>query len=78
MSRKLLSQQMSVLPDRLRVPAPCFTHLRVDLASPVLIKDMVVTKATRGFKTYRKMWIGVFVCLQTKAVKFYLLPGYRA
>ena len=77
-SRKLVTQKMNLLPDRLQVPAPCFTHLGVDLAGPVLIRDMVVTKATRRSNIYKKMWVAVYVCLQTKAVKLYLLPGYSA
>ena len=45
---------------------------------PFYIKDMVVTKNTRRVNTYRKMWVSVYVCLNTKAVKFYLIPGYSA
>ena len=77
-ARKLLEQRMGPLPDRLQVPAPCFTHLGIDLAGPILIKDMVVTRGTRHTKVYRKMWICVYVCLNTKAVKLYLVPGYSA
>ena len=77
-ARKLLKQRMAPLPNHLQVPAPCFTHLGVDLAGPVLIKDMVVTRGTRHTKVYRKMWICVYVCLNTKAVKLYLVPGYSA
>ena len=78
MKRKLVEQRMAPLPIRLQVPAPCFTHIGVDLAGPVLIKDMVVTKSTRSTNIYKKMWIAVYVCLNTKAVKLYLVPGYSA
>jgi hypothetical protein len=77
-TRKLVEQKMIILPDCLKFPAPCFTHLGVDLAGPLLIKEMVVTKATKNTNIYRKMWIAVYVCLQTKAVKLYLLPRYSA
>ena len=77
-AKKLQVQKMGSLPERLQVPAPCFTNISVDLAGPFYIKDMVVTKNTRRVNTYRKMWVSIYVCLNTKAVKFYFIPGYSA
>ena len=77
-AKKMQVQKMGLLPDRLQVPAPCFTNIAVDLAGPFYIKDMVVTKNTRRINTYKKMWVSVYVCLNTKAVKLYLIPGYSA
>ena len=66
---------MSVLPPHLSVPCPCFTYVAVDLAGPFVCKREGAFKKTRRNPGTMKVWAVLFVCLQVKAVKIYLVGG---
>ena len=61
---------MADLPDTLQCPAPPFTNAGLDLLGPITIKAMVNKRARI------KVWVVIFVCLNTKAVSMELAPGY--
>ena len=61
---------MADLPDTLQCPAPPFTNVGLDLLGPITIKAMVNKRARM------KVWVVIFVCLNTKAVSMELAPGY--
>ena len=74
--KKLEGQKMSVLPPRLAVPFPVFTHVGLDLAGPFIVKREKTTISTRGNPGKMKVWAALFVCLTVKAVKIYMIRGY--
>ena len=76
LARVLEGQQMSVLPARLTVPCPVFTHVGIDLAGPFLVKKESDSRVTRGNRGTFKIWVVLFVCLSTKALKLYIAGGY--
>ena len=61
---------MAALPEPLQSPAPPFTNVGIDLAGPITVKAMVNKRARI------KVWIALFLCLNTKAVNIELAPGY--
>ena len=63
-------QKMAVLPDRMQVPSPPFSNIGVDLIGPITVKTMTNKRSTL------KVWVAIFVCLNTKAVSMELPPGY--
>ena len=68
--KRLKSQQMAeIKADQLQVCRP-WTNISLDYAGPFLIKGMVNTRAKK------KVWVGVYVCRNTKAVAFTLMAGY--
>ena len=75
LSKKLEGQQMGTLPQYLSVPSPCFTYVAVDLAGPFLVKKEGASKVTRRNTGTMKVWAVLIVCLQTKAVKIYMVGG---
>ena len=75
LAKQLAGQQMSVLPEFLAVPCPCFTYIAVDLAGPFLCKREGGARVTRRNCGTVKMWAVLLVCLQTKAVKIYMAGG---
>lgn len=75
LARMLEGQQMAVLPDHLSVPSPCFTFVAVDLAGPFVCKKEGASKATRRNTGTMKVWAVLVVCLQTKAVRIYMVGG---
>ena len=75
LTKQLAGQQMSVLPEFLAVPCPCFTYIAVDLAGPFLCKREGGARVTRRNSGTVKMWAVLLVCLQTKAVKIYIAGG---
>ena len=75
MKKKLEDQQMSVLPPHLATPCPVFTYVAVDLTGPFVCKREGPAKTTRRNSGTKKTWAALFVCLQTKAVKIYLVGG---
>ena len=75
LGKVLLDQQMSVLPPHLSVPCPCFTYVAVDLAGPFVCKREGASRRTRRNPGTMKVWAVLFVCLQVKAVKIYLVGG---
>ena len=74
--KKLEGQQMSVLPARLTVPCPVYSHVGVDLAGPFLVRKEGNYRVTRRNTGTFKIWVILFVCLNTKALKLYLAGGY--
>ena len=68
--KKLEGQKMAVLPDLMQVPARPFTNIGVDLCGPITVKSMTNKRSTM------KVWITIFVCLNTKAVSMEIAPGY--
>ena len=75
LAKKLAGQQMAVLPEMLGVPSPCFTYVAVDLAGPFTCKKEGGSQTTRRNQGTLKVWAVLIVCLQTKAVKIYLVTG---
>ena len=76
LAKLLEGQQMAVLPARLTVPCPVFSHVGVDLAGPFLVRKEGNLRATRGNTGTIKIWVILFVCLSTKALKLYVAGGY--
>jgi len=76
LTKKRQTQMMPEIPDQLQVPAPPFTHLRLDLFGPLEVQDDVRAQSTRYVRAYKTMWVAVVVCLGTYAAKLYLMWGY--
>ena len=76
LAKLLEGQQMSVLPARLTVPCPVFSHVGVDLAGPFVVKKEGGSQVTRRNTGTFKTWVVLFVCLSTKALKLYVAGGY--
>ena len=68
--KKLEGQKMAVLPDLMQIPSKPFTNIGLDFCGPIVVKCMVNKRATM------KIWVTIFVCLNTKAVSLELAPGY--
>ena len=75
-AKQLEGQQMSVLPARLTVPCPVYSHVGVDLAGPFLVRKEGNNRVTRRNTGTFKLWVILFVCLNTKTLKLYLAGGY--
>ena len=67
---------MSSLLEELAVPCPAFSNIGLDLAGPFTVISMVKKRSTRGGSGTMKVWCVLVVCLNTRAVKAYLIPGY--
>ena len=76
LGKLLEGQQMAVLPARLTVPCPVFSHIGVDLAGPFLVRKEGDSRVTRRNTGTIKIWVILFVCLSTKALKLYVAGGY--
>ena len=61
---------MAVLPDRMQVQSAPFSNIGVDLIGSIAVKAMTNKRSTL------KVWVALFVCLNTKAVSMELSPGY--
>ena len=68
--KRKVEQQMATLPAAVQLQCPPFTNIGIDLTGPHVVHAMTNKRATL------KVWNVVFVCLNTKAVKMYLAPGY--
>ena len=68
--KQLEGQKMAVIPAILQVPCPPFTNIGVDLSGPFSVKSMTNKRATM------KVWVVIFLCLNTKAISMELSPGY--
>ena len=73
---RLEKQKMAPLPPELCIPCPAFTNIGVDLAGPFLVKSMLKKKSTRASQGKLKVWAVLFLCLNTRAIKIYMAPGY--
>ena len=68
--KKLEGQKMAMLPALMQVPCRPFTNIGLDLCGPILVKCMANKRAKL------KVWVTIFLCLNTKAVSMELAPGY--
>ena len=68
--KRLLWQKMAVLPGIVQVQCPPFTNIGLDLCGPITIKAMTNKRACM------KVWIVLFLCLNTKAISLEISPGY--
>ena len=74
--RKEETQKMAPLPVDLTVPCPAFSNVAVDLAGPYKVFSMLKRKGTRRGTGTMKVWALLAVCLNTRALRIYLVPGY--
>ena len=74
--RKTEVQKMAPLPADLTVPCPAFTNVAVDLAGPFQVFSMLKSRGTRRGTGTMKVWALLAVCLNTRALKIYLVAGY--
>ena len=68
----LMKQQMAMLPKFTSTPNPPWLYITLDYAGPFTCYDEVKRRVTR------KVWLVVFGCLSTKAMKVLPCPGYDA
>ena len=71
-----MSQKMASLPAELGVPCPAFSNLGIDLAGPFQVSSMLKRKGTRAGQGTMKVWAVMVMCLNTRALRIYLAPGY--
>jgi len=76
LSKKLELQKMAPLPHEICVPCPPFSNVGLDLAGPYMALSMIKKKSTRAGSAKMKVWALLIMCLNTRALKIYLLPGY--
>ena len=53
-----------------------FSHVGIDLAGPFLVRKQGGSQVTRRNTGTFKIWVVLFVCLSTKALKLYVAGGY--
>ena len=70
LKKRLQGQKMAALPPEVQGYSPPFTNLGLDLCGPYLVRSMVNKRASM------KVWVAIFLCLNTKAVNMELAPGY--
>ena len=70
------SQRMGYMPENLQGQDPAFRKVGVDLAGPFLMKADIRRRSTRRDERRVKIWVVVFVCSITSAVKLYLRRDY--
>ena len=70
------TQKMATLPEELGVPCPAFTNVGVDLAGPYRVHTMLKKRGTRRGSGTVKVWAVLVLCLNTRALKIYMAPGY--
>ena len=61
---------MGSLPKDVATPSPPWLYLTLDYAGPFQCYDEVKRRVSR------KVWLIVFVCMKTRAVKILPCPGY--
>ena len=55
---------------------PPFSNVGIDLAGPYKVQSMLKRRSPRGSSGEMKVWAVLVVCLNTRALKIYLAPGY--
>ena len=70
------SQRMGDMPKNLQGQDPAFIKVGVDLAGPYLMKADIRRRSTRRDEGRVKVWVVMFVCSITSAVKLYLSRDY--
>ena len=68
--KQLEGQKMAPLPAIMQNPCPPFTNIGVDLVGPITVKPMTNKRSSM------KVWLALFVCLNTKAISIDIAPGY--
>ena len=68
--KRLEDQKMAGLPEISQMPCPPFTNIGLDLLGPITVKAMTNKRASM------KVWVVLFLCLNTKAISMELAPGY--
>ena len=69
--RKLLEgQKMAPLPPNIQGQSPPFSNIGIDLSGPIVVRAMTNKRSTM------KVWVVLFLCLNTKAISMELAPGY--
>ena len=68
--KELMMQQMANIKDEQLTIAPPWTHICLDFAGPINVKDQVKRRVKL------KSWILVYTCRSTKAVCLLCCPGY--
>ena len=76
LKKKEEEQMIALLPKEIGDPCPPFTNVGIDLAGPYQVVSMVKKKATRGSSGTLKVWALLVMCLNTRALKVYLVAGY--
>ena len=76
LKKKTETQKMAALPQELCVPCPAFSHVGVDLAGPFKVYSMLKKRSTRRSEGTLKVWAVLVLCLNTRALKLYLVAGY--
>ena len=76
LQKNLLGQKMAPLPGQLTVPCSPWTNVGLDLMGPFTVRKMGAGKTTRGNQGTFKCWGLVILCLNTKAVRLYVVCGY--
>ena len=76
LAKKQEQQKMAPLPKELCVPCPAFSNVGLDLAGPYRVTSMLKRRATRSGQGQLKVWAVLIMCLNTRALKVYLAPGY--
>ena len=76
LKKKAVSQKMAPLPVELTVPCPAFSNIAIDMAGPYQVFSMLKSRGTRRGTGTMKVWALLAVCLNTRALRIYLLPGY--
>ena len=69
-ARLRVTQQMALIREEQLQVCPPFTHVCLDFAGPIKVKDQVSKRKTL------KVWILIYTCVSTKAVMFLATPGY--
>ena len=69
-TKQRVSQQMVLIREEQLQVSPPFTHVCLDFAGPIKVKDQVSKRKTL------KVWILIYSCVATKAVMFLATPGY--
>ena len=70
MRKQLEGQKMAALPPQVQCQCPPWTNIGLDLVGPVIVKSMTNKRSTM------KVWIVIFLCLNTKAVSMEVAAGY--
>ena len=76
MKKKAETQKMAPLLEDLTIPCPSFSNIAVDLAGPYQVFSMLKRRGTRKSSGTMKVWALLAVCLNTRALRIYLVPGY--
>ena len=66
-NRRPMEQQMAPLPDFRCQESPPFTHVGIDYAGPLYVKEFHTTEEGQDIQK-KKVWIALFTCAATRAI----------